>query len=479
MNVFSLLMLLTAAVFLIGMDVSGRTKMFKVWPLFLFLPLAQNPVVLYYIYYKDGPEIFSSGMRVAHLIIVSVVLFYFWARLNLFPVRDGHTTGIRLKVMIGGRTLVYCGFLGSALQIVLFASFYPYLYRRGMPGPVLAAGIIYAMCILFVLFANGILRMFFTSKRLSVMRRVVMVLTLWIPVVNFIVFALSCRLVYEEYDYACYKKKLRDIRAESNLCQTRYPILMVHGILFRDLRFFNYWGRIPGELIRNGALIYYGNQEAVGTTQYNGEDIRRRIIEIMKDTGCEKVNIIAHSKGGLDARYAIGKLGMAPFVASLTTINTPHRGCLFVDKACRLPDRLYRFAARIFDGAFRKFGDKNPDFYTATRAFSTEASRKFNEEVPDAAGVYYQSYMSKMKNRFSDSLLTITYSLIKPLEGENDGLVAVPSAQWGDYRGLFTSSGRRGISHGDMIDLKREDYKGFDVTETYVKIVSELKEKGF
>lgn len=30
-----------------------------------------------------------------------------------------------------------------------------------------------------------------------------------------------------------------------------------------------------------------------------------------------------------------------------------------------------------------------------------------------------------------------------------------------------------------MIDLKREDYKGFDVVEAYVEMVAELKEKGF
>lgn len=30
-----------------------------------------------------------------------------------------------------------------------------------------------------------------------------------------------------------------------------------------------------------------------------------------------------------------------------------------------------------------------------------------------------------------------------------------------------------------MIDLKRQDYKGFDVAEAYVQIAAELKEKGF
>jgi triacylglycerol lipase len=57
--------------------------------------------------------------------------------------------------------------------------------------------------------------------------------------------------------------------------------------------------------------------------------------------------------------------------------------------------------------------------------------------------------------------------------------VTVDSAKWGHFKKTFASSGRRGISHGDMIDLKREDYKGFDVIEAYVQIVAELKEMGF
>ncbi|EFC94469.1 hypothetical protein CLOSTHATH_07357, partial [Hungatella hathewayi DSM 13479] len=57
--------------------------------------------------------------------------------------------------------------------------------------------------------------------------------------------------------------------------------------------------------------------------------------------------------------------------------------------------------------------------------------------------------------------------------------VSTESARWGEFRTVFASSGHRGISHGDMIDLKREDYKGFDVVECYVQIVSELAGKGF
>lgn len=401
---------------------------------------------------------------------------------NLVFLRDSKRKDVsfRVQMMKEGGRLVYFGLYGMTVEILLVIRVYFQHALPFDPGPaLLAANVVFAFggCALFL--TLGVCLMILTSRRLGVVRRLMMILTMWIPLLNLAVLLYACRLVYEEYDFEQEKAALRRLRVDSDLCKTRYPLVMVHGIGFRDLRYFNYWGRIPRELKRNGATVYYGNQEAFGTIVYNAEDIKKRILQVMEETGCEKVNIIAHSKGGLDARYAVSRLGMGPYVASLTTMNTPHRGCRFVDYACRLPDGLYRLVAACFDQTFLRFGDRNPDFYTATHQFSTKESEEFNRQVPDVPGVYYQSYTSKMKNLFSHLLLSIPYCMIRPLEGENDGLVSVTSAKWGEFQGVFSNSHLRGISHGDIIDLKREDYKGFDVVETYIQIVSKLKEKGF
>ena len=449
-------------------------KWWKRFFLALAVPCAVNP-----------PLMVSAAGRITENVLfpfmISAVLFFVYLWLLLCPVRDRGKTGLRARIMMGGRRAVHWGLYAAAVQIFIFLRL---LFRP--PGFYVMIGtgfrILYMLLaaagILLLLF-SGTLRIFFTSRRLGVVRRIVMLLTWWIPVVNLVVLLYACRLVYEEYDFERERAALRALRVDSDLCATRYPLLLVHGIGFRDLRYFNYWGRITRELKRNGAVIYYGNQEALGTIAYNAEDIRKRILQIREETGAEKVNIIAHSKGGLDARCAITTLGMSPYVASLTTMNTPHRGCRFVDYACRLPEGFYRFVAGCFDRTFARFGDKSPDFYTATHQFSTEASARFNENTPDMPGVYYQSYTSKMRNPFSHLLLSIPYCLIRPLEGENDGLVSVESAKWGEFRGAFSNQRLRGISHGDIIDLTRQDYRSFDVLETYVRIVAELKEKGF
>lgn len=450
-------------------------RLMKRAALAVYIPIAVNiPWIAYGIWNKMEA---LGAARLAALLTLLALVWLIWMAYNILPVRKVSFASWRVTVMEGGRSLIYTALYGFAIQALLGV-----LWAAGGAfslDKVSLFSYLYGWAMLFILLWNGILRIFFTSRRLRLKIRILMLLAMWIPLVNLLVLLYAARMVHEEYDFECCKASVRMIRAESDLCRTRYPLLMVHGVGFRDLRYFNYWGRIPRELTRFGATVYYGHQEAFGTAADNGVDICKKIQEICEETGCGKVNIIAHSKGGLDSRYAISVLGAAEQVASLTTICTPHRGCRFVDHACRLPDWLYRAVARYFDWAFRKMGDSHPDFYTATRQFSTQYSLQFNEKVQDVPGVYYQSCASLMKDCLSDPLLWIPYLIIRMVDGPSDGLVTPESARWGKDLGVITNRYHRGISHGDMIDLKREDYKGFDPVEFYVRLVSDLREKGF
>ena len=84
-----------------------------------------------------------------------------------------------------------------------------------------------------------------------------------------------------------------------------------------------------------------------------------------------------------------------------------------------------------------------------------------------------------MKHGFSSKLLCIPYWILKALDAPNDGLVTVESARWTNFQGVVTHRYLRGISHGDMIDLTREDYRDFQVLEFYVQLVKRLAELGF
>ena len=251
-------------------------------------------------------------------------------------------------------------------------------------------------------------------------------------------------------------------------------------MFFRDNRFFNYWGRIPKELETNGAKIFYGNHPSAASVADSAAALQERILQILEQTGAKKVNIIAHSKGGLDCRYAIAKLGIGDQVASLTTVNTPHRGCLFADYLLtKIPVETKDKVAETYNAALRKLGEENADFLAAVCDLTNEACKLRDAEMPTPKGIFCQSVGSVLKKGGSGKFpLNFSYHLVKHFSGENDGLVSEDSFQWGENYILLKPSGKRGISHGDLIDLNRENIPGFDVREFYVELVNDLKNRG-
>ena len=125
-------------------------------------------------------------------------------------------------------------------------------------------------------------------------------------------------------------------------------------------------------------------------------------------------------------------------------------------------------------------GDPDPDFLAAVTDLTESACAARNAVTPDVPGVLYESVMSCCKRARSGRFpLNMTYPVVKHFDGQNDGLVSVESARWGERYTLLETKGERGISHGDMIDLNRENIPGFDVREFYVGLVAELKRRGY
>ena len=403
--------------------------------------------------------------------------------LHIMPYREKENLPARLKIMNGGRKILRLCFWGILAQpfLYLFKLYrYPLAFISSTGIWQLAVDSVFVFFFFYLLILNASLRILCTCRSLGVWKRILFICWIWIPVFHLLFLKYLSRRARIEYDAECCRFENRKNREGSMLCATRYPILLLHGIGFRDLQYFNYWGRIPRELVRNGALVYYGHQEAWGTIEDNAQAIKRKIEEVLAENHCDKVNIIAHSKGGLDARYLISGLHMENHVASLTTMSTPHRGSELLNILNKLPEGVYRFIASLFDRTYRRLGDAHPDCYHASKQLSPEFCQAFNEKYPDSPRVYYQSYASCVKYTLGDNLLSIP-NLLMYFAGapKNDGLVTIESARWGHFQKTFTSTGRRGISHGDVIDLKREDYKGFDVIEAYVEIVARLKEMGY
>jgi triacylglycerol lipase len=274
--------------------------------------------------------------------------------------------------------------------------------------------------------------------------------------------------------------KSTDNRISSEYCGTKYPIVLVHGVAFRDTTILlKYWGDIPDILKRNGAFVRTSGQSAYGSIVDNAAELKLQIMAVINATGAEKVNIIAHSRGGIESRYMITKLDMGSRVASLTTISTPHRGSSMADiimkhvKDDNVLTTAIDFYAKII-------GDGSPESYNAGKELTRDYMKTFNEQTPDVAGVYYQSYAGAIDDTILHPVWRAMYKSVKKREGENDGLVSIDSAKWGVFKGVMTSDGKAKVSHADEVGMHAASgLFSFDAPAFYREAVHELVLMGF
>jgi Predicted acetyltransferases and hydrolases with the alpha/beta hydrolase fold len=256
----------------------------------------------------------------------------------------------------------------------------------------------------------------------------------------------------------------------------KYPIILVHGLAVKDKRVF--WGRIPKRLQEAGLNVYPGKTDSWGSFESNAHLLAKTIDEVLALHQCEKVNIIAHSKGGIDSRFLISSLGYAGKVAGLTTIATPHHGSEIVDFILERRAIYSPKAKQIINSLVKVYGDKSPDPYRIAAELSTEGMKEFNRNNPDHPGVRYSSYHSILKDSLDDLYCSYTFNFLRKIAGENDGIVSLKSARWGTDFTLIEGLKKSGISHLDIIDLKRKKVSGLDIPAQYLKIVEKLMERG-
>ena len=126
------------------------------------------------------------------------------------------------------------------------------------------------------------------------------------------------------------------------------------------------------------------------------------------------LHLIAHSMGGVDARFYISHLGGHNKVASLTTLASPHRGSTAADHEMDTWYSPYRLLPAVAD-------------------LTLDAMSAFNRHTPDHEGVIYRSYTAT-RNRSQQPWLTRRFGrLIEEVEGGNDSQVSVASALWGEH----------------------------------------------
>jgi triacylglycerol lipase len=439
----------------------------------------------------------SYDFHLAIKVCVAVLLFAFYAYFNIKPQshkkhsaqqkkpqsKSKSAVSLRVRILIDGRECVLMAMTCFLLELLLYFSIVFLDCSPGVTGiglKILIINAVTCMVFLSILAINGFIRILATSSQAGIMTKLLFIFLWWMPVLNIILLKKLCGSAIKEYVFVTKKADLNESRRHEERCKTKYPVLLVHGVFWRDWKYRIIWGRIPDELKANGAVCHFGNNRSSATVAESGAELADRIKSIVTESGCERLNIIAHSKGGLDSRYAISCMDSGKYTASLTTICTPHYGCPSMRKLVeRIPQKAIYYVNKNYETLFTVLGDENPDFLGGLAGITDTECAALNEIMPDDPSVYYQSVGAKMKSSKGAIFpLSLGYSIIKEEEGENDGLVAVDSMAWGTFLGVVSPTGKQGISHGDMVDLTRKNIEGFDVCEFYVDLVSRLKERG-
>jgi len=214
-----------------------------------------------------------------------------------------------------------------------------------------------------------------------------------------------------------------------------YPIILAHGIYPFHFLFppflckdntandgFHYFRGIRSALIGAGFKVFHSRVSWGGRLDQRANQLRDEIQKITERFArWPKVHIIAHSMGGLDARWMIYKHNFPQRIASLTTIGTPHHGSPEAER------RLKRF--RWVLGLAGAVGLDVSGALDLTPS-ACEARNRLLEPFEKTNGVIYRTVAGAQEAEDILFVARSSYRFLKEKEGDNDGLVSVSSAMW-------------------------------------------------
>lgn len=270
----------------------------------------------------------------------------------------------------------------------------------------------------------------------------------------------------------------------SKKCDTKYPIVLSHGMNARAkmLGIINYWSGAPDLLRKNGAEVYITDVNSMDTSRNKGLQWKKQVNEILAISGAKKVNVIGHSHGCVYTRYAITNLGMSKKVVSHTSLAGPHRGSVVADLILQvIPNSLEPYVGKALNIVYTfLMKDENPNSVeNGYELVRSNMENVFNPNTPNIPTIYYQSYAYKITNVLGGGVMYPTWRIMLPYEGDNDGLVSVDSAKWGEFKGVITGWPMfGGVNHIDSVHviLPRP---GYDPPTLIKNIAMDLKKRGY
>jgi triacylglycerol esterase/lipase EstA (alpha/beta hydrolase family) len=202
-----------------------------------------------------------------------------------------------------------------------------------------------------------------------------------------------------------------------------------------------------------------------------------------------RFNLIGHSQGGLDARYLTSILDSEHRIVTVTTISTPHFGTSIADLftgAVALGPGDGAIIDALVSGTAELFGSSGSSLTAQLEQMNIQNMEQFNDDTPNLTGVQYFSWAGKscryfqfgcqssMEGETVSSYFLLSHGYIETWEGDNDGLVSVRSAKWGEFLGVLPADHMDEVGH--RFDLSTQP---FDASSFYLSEARRLAELGF
>lgn len=234
------------------------------------------------------------------------------------------------------------------------------------------------------------------------------------------------------------------------------PIVLVHGILgFDHLELLGrrvvYFRGVAEMLRMEGATVYAARLPPLASVPQRAHALAAFVRSLPHDD----VHLVAHSMGGLDARYALARLGLHERVTSLVTIATPHHGTPLADLGDAVPVRALR-------GLVGRVGLRSE----ALDWLTTEGLARFNHQIRNVPGVRYGSIVGRSRREavLANPMLLSGHVYLSLRAGDNDGMVPASSQGWGELLDDIDAD------HWAQIGWSRY----FDTTDMYLRLYRAL-----
>lgn len=281
------------------------------------------------------------------------------------------------------------------------------------------------------------------------------------------------------FDRKKWLKKIElEVFPEPEFIRLRHPVLLCHGYgalasLLRPAPLYDVamWARLHGVLAFAPNIVPYAGIETRAT------EWKALISQVEKKYGYSRFNIIAHSMGGLDIRYALSKLDIEAHVESYTSVSTPHRGSSLAEFILSAPNAVQERLGDFFDWMGNRVypktrSDVANSIKQLTRPYLIDT---FNKEITDLNTIPYYSYSAAAGQGTDvpvETVIRFQNRYIFEREGLNDGLVSIESARWGEHIETVP------ISHLEQMNLRVDKTRIPLVRSFWQNVLKMLEKRG-